>query len=555
MIVAPCHGRSDTRKALTRSERGLLLLAGLVLACAFFHTAWVSDDAFISFRVVRNFIEGRGLTWNLGERVQVFTHPLWLLSLAAVSALTREQYFASLLLSAGCVAVSAWFVTRTAHNAYAAALALAVLSLSRVFIDYSSSGLENPLSHALIAALFWRLGKLGPAPRWRETTLGFLLAALLVANRMDMVLIAAPMALALAWRARTLGPLRLSTAMLVGGIPLLAWLAFATFYFGSPFPNTYFAKLATGLPASELVPQGLAYVESLFSLDWVSGATIVAALVVSVFNRACRVAGLGLIAYVAYVVSIGGDFMAGRFFSAPLLLSVLILLTAARHIPRFRRPLALLSTAFLINIPTTVLSSPTYSNWVISERGIADERGYYNVTSGLQRNLGSPLRETHPFAQMGFAAGQSGGTLFETCYVGMTGYYAPREAHFVDGYGLTDPLLARLPALKPWRIGHFERPSPPGYLDMLAGKATSIADPQLDLLWRDLYLAHRADMNAPGRLAAIARLNTGHWKSLVASSAFVAEATAVAKPSRWHCRGRPGQSLNMIEVVSRAQSE
>ncbi len=41
-------------------------------------TAWLCDDAYISYRVVDNFVNGYGLKWNISERVQAYTHPLWL---------------------------------------------------------------------------------------------------------------------------------------------------------------------------------------------------------------------------------------------------------------------------------------------------------------------------------------------------------------------------------------------------------------------------------------------------------------------------------------------
>ena len=52
----------------------LVALAAVLVRCA-----WIGDDGYISLRVVLNLVEGRGLTWNVDERVQVFTHPLWLL--------------------------------------------------------------------------------------------------------------------------------------------------------------------------------------------------------------------------------------------------------------------------------------------------------------------------------------------------------------------------------------------------------------------------------------------------------------------------------------------
>ena len=40
-----------------------------------FITAWLSDDAYITFRTIDNFIDGYGLTWNIGERVQASLIP------------------------------------------------------------------------------------------------------------------------------------------------------------------------------------------------------------------------------------------------------------------------------------------------------------------------------------------------------------------------------------------------------------------------------------------------------------------------------------------------
>src|SRR5205823_14952846 len=52
--------------------------------------AWHSDDAYISFRSVANFVHGQGLVWNVGERAQAFTHTLWFLLVSAGYVLTGE---------------------------------------------------------------------------------------------------------------------------------------------------------------------------------------------------------------------------------------------------------------------------------------------------------------------------------------------------------------------------------------------------------------------------------------------------------------------------------
>ena len=56
----------------------VVLLLCLVFMAVLLRTAWLGDDAFITFRTVMNVTHGHGLTFNIAERVQSYTHPLWL---------------------------------------------------------------------------------------------------------------------------------------------------------------------------------------------------------------------------------------------------------------------------------------------------------------------------------------------------------------------------------------------------------------------------------------------------------------------------------------------
>jgi hypothetical protein len=63
-------------------------LALLVLgAAAVLTRLWACEDAYISFRYVENLLDGHGLVYNIGERVEGFTHPLWLLLITPPTAL------------------------------------------------------------------------------------------------------------------------------------------------------------------------------------------------------------------------------------------------------------------------------------------------------------------------------------------------------------------------------------------------------------------------------------------------------------------------------------
>src|SRR5262245_12252519 len=56
---------------------------------------WIDDDGFINLRIVRNLLSGQGPVYNLGERVEVGTSPLWIGLLAMLGATgARLEYLA-----------------------------------------------------------------------------------------------------------------------------------------------------------------------------------------------------------------------------------------------------------------------------------------------------------------------------------------------------------------------------------------------------------------------------------------------------------------------------
>ncbi len=74
--------------------------------------AWFSDDAYFSFRSIDNFVNGYGLTWNVQERVQAFTHPLWVLLLSTFYFFTREIYLTTIVVSLVLSLALAWLIVK-----------------------------------------------------------------------------------------------------------------------------------------------------------------------------------------------------------------------------------------------------------------------------------------------------------------------------------------------------------------------------------------------------------------------------------------------------------
>jgi arabinofuranosyltransferase len=566
-VIASARRRLQDAGARVLAEDGrplLWILAALILlhAVVLVRTAWICDDAFITLRSVDNFVHGHGLRWNVTERVQTFTHPLWLLVVTPLYAAT-EHPFAALLLPAmaASLAALALLAFGAGQRPRSAAVALVAAIASRALVDYSTSGLENPLTHLLLVGMIVLVAD--DRPGTPRLLLVGLLAGLCVLNRMDTVLLVAPPLAWLAWSSPR--PRRLA-ALAVGFAPFLAWEALATLYYGSPLPNTAPAKLGTGVPAGELAVQGLSYLAHSARHDPVTLGALVLGLVFALWRPdPWRVAwALGVAAYLAYVVKIGGDFMAGRMLTVPLVVSLTWLARSKGPPVRGRRGIArvvvLLLAAATPRPPW--LSGAHYGadrRDLISARGISDERRYYFPVSGWLSASASGSRPTpsSPARLKGSAARKIRAPLLVEGAVGFVGFYAGPDVHIVDYHGLCDPLLARMPAVREsgeadaapgWRIGHFERVVPPGYLSTLLTGNNRLSDPALAELYEDVRLRTRAALLAPGRLGAILRGLFGGRRSHRVSSD--------SQPVPWEevLALRPQDSIARYELARRQRA-
>lgn len=116
-------------QALSDADKRLPYFACAVAlgAVVILHTQpFYHDDAYITLRYVRNLLSGKGLAWNPGERVEGFTHPLWLAQVALLGSLGIDLKVASRLL--GCLYFTAMYVLWWRVRAFAPLL-LTVVTL------------------------------------------------------------------------------------------------------------------------------------------------------------------------------------------------------------------------------------------------------------------------------------------------------------------------------------------------------------------------------------------------------------------------------------------
>jgi arabinofuranosyltransferase len=459
-------------------------------------------------------VHGLGAVWNADERVQVYTHPLWMLAHVPLYALFGNIYLVTIGLSLACMIAAAWIVIRATGLERSALLFALPLSFSVPIIEYAVSGLENPLAMlfiALFARELWREDK-----HWLTLSL---VSSCLLLTRLDFALLIAPTWLWLLIKERY--TLRLNHIML-GAMPLLAWFAFSLWYYGFIFPNTKYAKLNTGIPFAEIFTQGLYYLGELLVRDAFS---CLALLIIPAFlclqrASASSMLAAGIILYSLYIITAGGDFMGGRFWSVPLFTTFLLL---ARALPPITSPQTL--TLWLIGLiglhvvsaaqreqlwqlNCTALDVPKQSQpkdrVFCTIRGIVDERRFYLDYTGLFiAKSGVRTQAEGPWVKEAMEWRASPPKKPQALsMIGFYGYYAGPEVIIIDAMALAEPLLARLPIQAgAWRVGHYLRGLPEGFMEARMGDLSGM-DPALARYYEKLREV------TSGNLWSVARLGT-----------------------------------------------
>ncbi len=277
---------------------------------------WLCDDAYISFRYVRNFIEGRGLVYNPGEYVEGYTNFFWVLHLAGLwKLLGIGPEAAATLLSAaytaGVCGLCGWLAATgplRPGRVWVAWSALLLLATSRTFAVWCTSGLETRqfTFFVLLSIVLW-----GRHLHWRRAPLysSLALGAGVLARPEGMLIAAVCVAgfLIDAASRHRLTLLRAAAAVTPFALIAGAHAAFRWCYYGDFVPNTYWAKYVQSWPdagLSYLVRAGIetgAYVLLPLALVGTYARLRLCGDAVHVLAIAC------IAAHAAYVVDVGGD--------------------------------------------------------------------------------------------------------------------------------------------------------------------------------------------------------------------------------------------------------
>lgn len=490
------HGPTDTDGPPRRTRAVALGIALVVSAVCFEQVAWWTDDMLITLRVVEQVHDGAGPVWNVGERVQATTHPLWLAIVTLVRTVAppiASVWITSLACTLAMVAVG-WRHLARRYDLAIAALWLALVWTQRTTAHYTTSGLEGPLTQLLLVLAATRVDT-------RARHAGWLMSALAL-TRPDAVVVLAPW-----WLSRVVAgsPAQRAREIASGLAPLAAYAIAATIYYGTPIPNTFLAKVASGPSVAEKrVTYGLEYVTAWLTTDWVAwlGVGLLACGIARPPSRPWRWLAFGALIHVPIVIVLGGDYLLGRLLVPTATLGLLAVAEAfgrREKDPRWTAAAACGVAVVGVALPGTPMQglvtpplrpAGTPAAWLYE-----GPAGDGHTPRPLSSWWDSPCRSTE----------QEHPPVFVVQGIGHPGFCMPRSTHIVDVYALADPLLSRLPA-NAGPPGHLQRDLPEGYVDWLEGRTDGLADPDLDAYHRKVRAMTRGPLWTRERWAAIAHL-------------------------------------------------
>lgn len=194
------------------------------------------EDQLIVLRYARNLIEGNGLVYNPGERIQGFTTPLFtLLSTVAVAVGGDEAAFWQNAFGVACIVGTAVLAVRLLSRAGVTGASPLAVALIFYFPAAGSSALYLGMEVHLFTMLLLLALDLHLSDR---STLAAVATGLLFLTRPEGVLLSAIL-LGHNWSTRRRPPYREAGAALLTVAP---WVLFATVYYGTPMSTTLDAK-------------------------------------------------------------------------------------------------------------------------------------------------------------------------------------------------------------------------------------------------------------------------------------------------------------------------
>ncbi|MBS1492297.1 MAG: hypothetical protein JST55_02230 [Bacteroidetes bacterium] len=325
----------------------LLIALSFVLIYLCNQVKFIQDDSYISFRFVKNFVEGKGLVFNPGEKVEGYTNLLWVLILSIFYAMkmnieTISQYlsmgfgilvlFQTFKISSLVELKDGSKKTQQQSSYLFNFIPVALLVLTGAFNFWAISGMETCMFMAYVLAgiYYYMKNKNSDAPNYMFSLFIFL-ASLTRPEGLYFFGLIIIHKVIVSIKVNKAGFVKdifskgnlITYAVYV--VPTLLFILWRLSYYGYPFPNTAYAK--TGFNAA-YISAGWTYFKNFFEAYMVYG--VVFALPLLLFRKKENFFEISLmylltISYSVYIIMVGGDVLKQFRFFLPVLPFIYIL--------------------------------------------------------------------------------------------------------------------------------------------------------------------------------------------------------------------------------------
>lgn len=412
-------------------EKIILLLIIAIFVVHALSMNFTQDDAYISYRYVRNFLDGHGLVFNPGERVEGYTNFLWIILLSIFVQFGLDIILASKILGvgSGCVTLLLLYQisvllfqkgkgsTGTPKSRLFALFPCLLLASNSAFAYWSIGGLETVffVMGVLLSVYFY----------FTNHRLMIISSALSSLIRPEGVLIFGILVLHKFFFKKD--NLKNCLSYILGFVLLLLpFLIFKIFYYGDLLPNPFYAKTGFSL---EYLKTGMAYFWLFLKHYGLWGALY---LIPILFYKDLEIKGklalLMVYIYTLYIIAIGGDVLQAHRFFLPVLPFLYLLFSFAlvKLYLILKKKLIQLAIPLFAVIALSFLTFFLPRSWILkvrfAEMGLNFKMAMY--AERLRQSFGTD-----------FTLAMS--TIGEISYL--------TEARVIDMLGLTDPYIAKHP--------------------------------------------------------------------------------------------------------------
>jgi arabinofuranosyltransferase len=291
---------------------------------------YFSDDAFISFRYAKNFVNGFGLVYNIGEKVEGYTNFLWVLISSGLISLNIEPLLGTRIISI----ISALFIffltylisVRIFHiDGFYNFIAIILLELNIGFIAWTFSGMETTFFTLVVTSGVYLFLLYLEKLNIKYYTLSSLIFIIGILIRPDGILFFSFSLIFIIWyliRSKTLKK-NVFYALIIPGILFLIiiipYYIWRYKYYGFIFPNSYYAK--TGGNYYQYI-RGMFYTLRFVKEALISGF-LLTFIVYLFYKKISSIKYQYLIMivtiYLIFIVAVGGDGLGVQRFFVPIM--------------------------------------------------------------------------------------------------------------------------------------------------------------------------------------------------------------------------------------------